>query len=422
MKEIKLSKLQETIYYDKCSNGLEVYMWVNEKTTNYYATLSIRYGSIDTSFKIKNKEYNVTNGVAHFLEHIKFNESDGKTANEYYDKRGTSTNAFTSFEITSYEVFGSNDILGDVNHLLDFVQNNYITDDIVEGERGIITEEVRMGKNNCGHKMYFETNKALYHKNKRKNEITGTEKDVSKITKEELNLVFDTFYVPSNMFLVITGNFNPYEMMAMVKENQSKKKFDDVKAKIITDKEDPSVVKEHLDLKGNIEIPKLSLCYKMPRRKFKDFSDIFLRSYISIIINANFGPTSALKEELLEKELIYTMSYSTNIDKDSVVINISVETKYPEEIISILKDNMERISITEDRLKRRIKCNIANLIAGLDDIEFVNSYLQNDLILYNKINNNIYDLYKSLDIESAKKIVKLFDLSNSSVIIMKPDK
>ena len=30
MKEIKLSKVNETIYYDTCDNGLDVYLWVNE--------------------------------------------------------------------------------------------------------------------------------------------------------------------------------------------------------------------------------------------------------------------------------------------------------------------------------------------------------------------------------------------------------
>ena len=49
--------------------------------------------------------------------------------------------------------------------------------------------------------------------------------DVKGITTEELQMVFDTFYHPKNMFLVITGNFNPHEAAAIVKENQAKKEF-----------------------------------------------------------------------------------------------------------------------------------------------------------------------------------------------------
>mgnify|MGYP003416976644 CR=1 FL=1 len=36
----------------------------------------------------------------------------------------------------------------------------------VEKEKGIICEEVKMGKNNPGHKLYYGMNKALYKKDK----------------------------------------------------------------------------------------------------------------------------------------------------------------------------------------------------------------------------------------------------------------
>ena len=340
MKEIKLSKLKESIFYDKCDNGLEIYMWVKENSNNYYATLNVKYGSVDTKFKVDNKEYFVTNGIAHFLEHINFNESNGTSASEYYDKIGSSTNAFTTFDYTSYEVYGSNDILGDVNHLLDFVQDKVITQDIVENEKGIILEEVRMDKNNPNHKMFFNVLKSVYKNNSKRNEITGVENDVKAITKKELDLVYDNFYHPSNMFLVITGNFNPYEMSAMIKENQSKKKFETIKVKKIYNKEDVKVNKKYLELKENVNIPKISISYKMERKRFKDYSDLELRTYLNMILNANFGSSSNLRQELLDKCLIVSMSYSTSIDKDIVVITLSLESKYPTEIIKIIQSEM----------------------------------------------------------------------------------
>ncbi|MBR1416794.1 MAG: insulinase family protein [Bacilli bacterium] len=422
MKEIKLNKLKETIYYDKCDNGLEIYMWVKNNSNYYYATFNTRFGSIDTKFKIKDKEYNVNNGIAHYLEHINFNESDNTTPDDYYNIKGTSTNAFTTYDLTSYEIYGSSDILGDTLHLIDFVQDRYFTEDIIEGERNIILEEVKMDNNNPGQKMYYETQKSIYSKNKRRNEITGSEKDISKINKNELELVYDTFYQPSNMFLIITGNFNPYEISMAIKENQNKKKIKKIHFTKIYDKEDAKVNKENTEISDNIEIPKLSLAYKMSRRKFKEFNDLYLKIYLDLIINANFGPTSNLKEDLMEKELIYTLTYSINIDNDNVVIELDSETKYPLELIKILKEDMSKLVLTEEKLKRRIKCSIAYLISGLDDIEFVNSLIQNDIIKYNKINNNIYDIYQSLTLDEAKKIIKHIDLNNCSVVIMNKNK
>ena len=40
------------------------------------------------------------------------------------------------------------------------------------------------------------------------------------ITKEDLETCYHTFYHPSNMFIVITGNFDSEEIMNVIKENQ----------------------------------------------------------------------------------------------------------------------------------------------------------------------------------------------------------
>ena len=66
-----------------------------------------------------------------------------------------------------------------------------------------------MGKNNPGHKLYYGMNKALYKKDKRRNCVTGEEKDVVNTTVEELQNVYDTFYHPMNSFVIITGNALP---------------------------------------------------------------------------------------------------------------------------------------------------------------------------------------------------------------------
>jgi len=422
MKEIKINKLKEVIYYDSCDNGLEIYMWTNDKVNNYYATLNVKYGSCDTKFKINDKQYEVSNGIAHFLEHINFHESDGTSAEVYFNKSGAAVNAFTTFEYTAYEIFGSHDILGDVNHLLDFVQDKVLDEDIIENERNIIVEEAKMGKNNPGQRLFYETNKALYKTNNKRNEIVGSIKDIKSITKQELNTVYDTFYRPDNMFIVITGNFNPYEVATMIKENQRKKNYKDIKVKKISDKEDVKVNKEYIEIKDNIEIPKISICYKMNRNRFKEYSDYILRVYLNIILNANFGSTSDLKEDLMEKELIYSMSTNNSIEKDNIVIEILAETRYPNELIDVIKENMNKLSITDERMERRKKCNIASIISGFDSIEFINSHIESDIIHYNKINNNIYDIVKKLNIEEANKIIKKIDITNCSIVVMMPEK
>ena len=45
----------ENVYYEKLANGLEIFMVPNNKTKNFYITLSTKYGSIYTNFEYNGK-------------------------------------------------------------------------------------------------------------------------------------------------------------------------------------------------------------------------------------------------------------------------------------------------------------------------------------------------------------------------------
>ena len=52
MEELVLKGLNEKIYVYNTKCGLPIYMWVNEKVSSMYASLSVKYGSVHTKFKI----------------------------------------------------------------------------------------------------------------------------------------------------------------------------------------------------------------------------------------------------------------------------------------------------------------------------------------------------------------------------------
>ena len=400
-------------------------MVVNDKVNNFYMTLSVKYGSIDTEFKCKgDTEYTtVHDGVAHFLEHVNFNEPDGSTAHEYFDRLGSSINAFTTFDFTCYEVFAHTEFEDNLNHLLDYVQTPYFTKELIEKEKGIICEEVKMGKNNPGHKLYYGMNKALYKKDKRRNLVTGEVEDVKGTSVKELQSVFDTFYHPENMFVVITGNFNPDQAVAIIKENQARKDFPKYLSPIKKrDKEPIAVNTEYQEIEANVEIPKVRISYKMPISSFGDIDKRLLNIYLSIILRNNFGSTSYLREELLEKELVVGINASREIFNDVVTIDINMETKYPETVIPIVKEKMHNLTLNEDDLKRRIRCNIAALINDYDDIEYVNTDIADQIITHGDVSDNLYELYNGLTLGEANKIIDGIDLNNSSTVLLVPFK
>ena len=70
---------------------------------------------------------------------------DGSSAHDYFSQIGSNVNAFT-YDVTCYEVYANNKFKENLSYLLKFVYTPYFTKELVNGEKGIITEEIKMIK------------------------------------------------------------------------------------------------------------------------------------------------------------------------------------------------------------------------------------------------------------------------------------
>lgn len=421
MKEINLKNLDETIYYDECDNGLKVYMWKNDYVNTFYATLSVKYGSIYNKFSINNKIYSTPPGVAHFLEHVKFNEKKDYTANDYFDENGCDTNAFTTFNYTNYQVFGSDDPQKNILHLLDFAQNEYFTKSIIIKEKGIIVEEAKMGEDDPYTVMLFKHLDNIFNSYEHKKYITGNPKDIKSITLDDVKLAFNTFYHPENMFLVITGNFNPYEIMAAIKDNQKGKKFAKFKKpQRIIEKESKKVNKKYEKLKINVSNKKIKIGIKIPKSSLKEFDLLHIKIYLQILIKANFGTTSDFKDMLMTKELINGLSYMTDVFDDYIIVMFTIDSEYEEEILKLFNEKLDNMEISKETFERMKKANIASLILEYEDVELVNTIIQTEILNYEDIIPNMKEIYEDISYEDLLKFNNKLNFKERSVLSLEP--
>ena len=421
MKEIKLKGLNETIYEHTTKEGLKVYMWVNDKIKSAYMALSVRYGSIDTKFKINNTTYEVPNGIAHFLEHIKFNVDDSTTAHDLFYKIGSDANAFTTFKYTSYMVFTTDKKDECLNTLLDFVYNPYFTTKMINKEKGIIIEEANMGDDDPYSLIFYKSLQNTFKNSKYRNKITGTKEDIKNIDIKDIKLVYNTFYHPKNMFLTIMGNINPYEMALIVDKNLSKKEFNEYQNPIVIKDNEPNrVVKEYDEVLCNVTYPNIKYNIKIPLNKFKGIHPLLLKAGINLILNINLGSTSEFKDELLTKGLIDSMYYSTNIFDDYVLISLNIVTKYVKEVINRVEDKLQNLEINEKDMRRKKNAALAGLILGFEDIEIVSNHLESDLIEYGDIIDNQKELLENQSIKDIENILNKIDYNNVSINVFMP--
>lgn len=421
MEELVLKGLNEKIYVYNTKCGLPIYMWVNEKVSSMYASLSVKYGSVHTKFKIGKKTYEVPDGIAHFLEHIKFNIDEETTAHDEFYKLGGDANAFTTFDYTSYIVFATKNKKENLEELLNFVYNPFFTKKSVAKEKGIIVEEANMGLDDPYSIMFFHTLSNVLQKSKYRNTITGIPEDVNSINLEDVKLVYDAFYHPENMFLTITGNFNPYEMASVVEDNLSKKSFGEYLQPIVIKESEPKkVLEKYKEEKINLTYPRVKICCKMDMNKFKDYSKLELKILSNLIFNINFGATSDFRDELMEKGLIQGMSVATDIYDDTFVISISVTTNFKEEVIKRIKDKLNDLQISDIDFKRKKNATIATLILDYEDVENVSYRIQDDILNNGGIITNLKEILEDEALEDLEELINLYDLDNLQISVFLP--
>ena len=240
-------------------------------------------------------------------------------------------------------------------------------------------------------------------------------------TKVDLYNCYNTFYHPSNMFLVITGNIDPKETINLIKINQEDKKFNEFKEIKLKEYDEPnSVEKEKEEVKMDIEIPKVGIGYKIDCSNIK--KNIYdIKSYISILLDLKLGSTSLLSEKLKSKNLISHDIDVTLINTDKhILAMIIAETKEVDEVLNLIDEELKDLTISEEELERKKKVRKSNAIYRSDSIYSINNKIVSDVMNYNKVILDDYKKIDKLNIKEMNKIIKEINLDNKTIYTIKP--
>lgn len=421
MKKIVIKKINEEIYKETLDNGMDVYLYVNKNIHNNYVTFTTKYGSVYHEIEDKDgKMIKVPNGIAHFLEHKVFVQEEDPQPEDFYGNNGAMCNAYTTFKNTTYLFSGTDNIEENVEYLLDFVQNLYLTEENVEEEKDIIVQEINMCDDRPIDILYEKIRKNAIKVNPFRESIIGTEKEVRSITKELLEKCYQRFYNPSNMFLVVAGNFDKDKILEVIKNNQDKKQFKDI-GKIKTKKynEPDGVVKDMEVVKCNTNIPKMAYTIKVNIDQFK-MDNRRLSIYMYVIFNLLFGDTTKFDEEAKKDGIITNSLYYNILDIDShFVISLINSTDKYEELIKKIENQFKNIKFSEEELNRKKKVLMSNEIFSYENIEMVNEMIVDNIIFDGKIEEDIIDIIDGLNIDELMDIASKIDFDNRSIVVLR---
>ncbi|HLO12389.1 MAG TPA: pitrilysin family protein [Pseudoneobacillus sp.] len=400
MKKITFDQLQEELYYEKLSNGLDVYILPKKGFNKTFATFTTKYGSIDNHFVAKGDDdfTKVPDGIAHFLEHKLFEKEDGDVFQQF-SKQGASANAFTSFTRTAYLFSSTSNFERNLETLIDFVQEPYFSEKTVEKEKGIIGQEITMYDDNADWRLYFGLIQNMYKNHPVKIDIAGTIESIAKITKDMLYQCYYTFYHPSNMLLFVVGPVEVESTLNFIKDNQAKKSFDnqpEIRRKF--EDEPIEVAEKKKVLEMNVQTSKCLFGIKALEQQQSGEEMLEKELTTNLLLDLLFGKSSDNYQKLYSEGLIdETFSYDFTSEQGFGFAMLGGDTAEPDRLAETLENMLREAAsgngITEEGLTKAKKKKIGAFLRSVNSPE----YIANQFTRYAFNDMNLFDVVPTLE-------------------------
>lgn len=279
----------------KLDNGLTYYIQSNPKPENKLELrLAINAGSI--------LEDDDQQGLAHFMEHMNFNGTTNFKKNELVDylqgigvKFGADLNAYTSFDQTVYILPIPSDDPEKLDKgfqiLEDWAFNALLEDEEIDNERGVVLEELRIGKGADERMRQRYLPKMMYGSRYAERLPIGKQDIIENFDYDVIRRYHKDWYRPDLMAVIAVGDLDVTTLEAKiieyfgdvpaVKNPRERKEYDlpNHQETFISIENDPEASFT------NIQLMYKDRENKKPTETIKDFRDGIVRSLYSQMIN-----------------------------------------------------------------------------------------------------------------------------------------
>ncbi len=421
MQIIENNKIKEKLYVEKLSNGLTVII-LPKKTRKKYIVWSTNFGSIDNKFYApgEDKLTIMPDGIAHYLEHKLFEQENGRNSLDVLTSIGVDANAYTTNDHTAYLFECTDNFDEALEEFMNYVQNPYFTDENVEKERGIIEQEIMMYDDEPVWSLYMNALKCMYKDNEINIDVAGTKETIAEIDKDKLYKIYDSFYRPDNMIIVLAGDFEPESALEKIKYRMTLEAVEEETRRVYNE-EQPEIVEKYIEKEMDISMPCILIGYKD-----NDIKSNKIKKDISIEILGDllFGKSSETFEELYESgKILSEPSINYEFSKTYAHTLIQVQTNYVDEVIKVIDEKIEKMKqtgINEKDFNRAKKKIYGEFIKDYNEVSTISSIIVADY--FKNINSfDYFEEFKVVSKEYVEKVLKEIFVEDRKVIsVIKP--
>ncbi|MBA4241806.1 MAG: hypothetical protein C0448_13860 [Sphingobacteriaceae bacterium] len=406
-------------------NGLKVI--VCEKNTSPMVQMEVWYrvGSKD--------EWDGVRGMAHMFEHMMFRGSknfngEGDVYIHEMEKLGAQINAYTTFDRTVYwQELPKENIEKVFAMEADRMENLILDQKVLDTEREVVGEELRLGENNWYNRLSSEKYKHLYPAgHPYQVDVIGYLEEITKFTTKQCQDFYDKYYSPNNAYLVIVGDVKAEQIFEYAKTY-----FGPIKKQLPLNakKTEPDLFTFTPTVEDmQVDYPVQIYSYVIPAPavgtpdyyKFNLLRDLLFSNPNSILNNSivEHGNLAYAIQPASDDSRLYSNMASFDVIMQAQMGNAKVKKMISKEIYDIINEGIEQ-ELIDNYVKNleasQIFQNFSNQ-AIADKLGFAEYYFMD----YKKYNQTI-ETYKTIKAEELTDICKkYFNPENIKVINIKP--
>lgn len=407
---------------EELDNGLKVMI----VKTDYPDLVSIQ---IPVSTGSRNEVEDGKTGFAHFFEHMMFKGSKKFPQDVYADifkNAGVDNGAYTTNDYTNYHLDFSKEHL---NKVLEIQADHF--KDLSYSEAQFKTEALTVKgeylKNNANplRKLLAASRQTAFDTHTYKHTTMGFFKDIEAMPEQTAygKTFFERFYKPEYVSLVIVGDVDPQQTLAMVKKhwgNWQRGSFESIVP------QEPAQQAPRYEHKVNSDLPGhwLLVSFKgsawLPKQKDRAALDLLSELY--------FSNNSPLYQELVVDKQIASQMFTYNPEtKDAGLRHVFVKVEDAKNL-SVVRDainrtyakaRVETVDATKlDNLKSNLKYSFVN---GLDSSEAIAGTLASYMHFTRdpEVINELYQSFDNISVQDIKDAANKYMVdSNRTTITM----
>ncbi len=364
----------------KLDNGLQIVVIEDHRAPVVVHMMWYRAGAADEPLG--------KSGIAHFLEHLMFKATDDLEAGEFSDvvtANGGSDNAFTNQDYTAYYQRIAADRLGLMMEMeADRMRDLLLTPEDIETEREVVLEERAQRTDSNPEALAGEQmTAALYLNHPYRIPVIGWRHEVENLTREDALAFYRRFYAPDNAVLIVAGDVQPDEVLALAKEYYGPLEPTGDLGVRVRPSAPPQLAERRLMFSDPlISDPYVLRRYLAPERNAGDQKEAAALTYLAEILGGD-AATSVLGRTLQYDEKIVTYTYASysavSYDPDTFTLFVQpvpgvslqeAEDAMDRVIAQFMQDGVDPDQF--DRIKMQIR---ASEIYALDDVsDIANRY------------------------------------------------